>query len=154
MYNGAHAITFKDESTDPVTTKNTWTDWYLIPSTRPVVSQPTASYKYVDIPGRDSSWDLTNYLIGRPTYSDRTGSFSFIVENDHGNWATRKKNLATFFNGRKIYKMILDDDPNYYYEGRFFFKEWQNGDNWSTVVIEYRVKPYKYNVSTGTAVMG
>ena len=153
-YEGAHSITFKDESTNPVTTKNTWTTWYLVPSTRPVVSQPNPNYSYVDIPGKDGSLDFTNYLIGRPTYSDRSGSFSFIIDNDHGDWATRKSQIATFLNGQKELKMILDDDPNYYYIGRFYMKDWSPGDHNSTLTIEYRVRPYKYAVSNGQAVMG
>ena len=41
-------------------------------------------------------------------------------------------------------KMFLEDDPNYYYYGRFFFKEWRSEANFSKVVIEYQVAPYRY----------
>lgn len=144
-----HSLTFVDGNT----TRNTWNNWHLIPSARPVVVQPTAAYKYVDIPGRDGSLDLSNYLIGRPTYSDRSGSFKFYVANDYGDWVGRKAEIAQFLNGAKEMKMVLEDDPHHYYLGRFYMKAWDPGANNSEVTIEYRVKPYKYRASDGGAVM-
>ena len=152
-----HSLIFKDGTT----VRNTWNNWHLIPSTRPVVAQPNPVYKYVDVPGRDGSLDFSDYLIGRPTYTDRSGSFSFYVANEDpntgkgfGNWASRKQDIAQFLNGKKTLKLTLEDDINYYYLGRFYMKDWQPGENFSTVVIEYRVKPYKYRESDNKAVIG
>lgn len=152
-----HSLIFKDGSI----TRNTWNHWHLIPSAQPVVAQPTVNYKYVDIPGRDGSLDFSDYLIGRPTYGDRSGSFSFYVANEdpqtgksYGTWANRKQEIAQFLDGRKLLKMVLEDDMNYYYVGRFFLKDWSPGANFSQVTIEYRVKPYKYRESDGQAVIG
>lgn len=125
---------------------NTWDNWHLIPSARPVVAQPTPVYTYVDIPGKDGSMDLSDYLVGRPTYSDRTGSFEFYVANDYGNWASRRAEMASFLNGRKM-KVYLEDEPQYYYEGRFWFKQWTPDASHSKVTIEYRLKPYRYHAS-------
>ena len=122
---------------------NTWDNWHLIPSTRPTLAQPTPAYTYVEIPGADGSMDITDYLIGRPTYSDRQGTFEFYVANDYGNWAARRAEISAFLNGRKM-KLYLEDDPQYYYEGRFFFKQWTPDASHSKVTIEYRVKPYRY----------
>ena len=122
---------------------NTWDNWHLIPSSRPVLAQPTPAYTFVEIPGADGSMDITDYLIGRPTYSDRQGTFEFYVENDFGNWASRREEIAGFLDGRKM-KLYLEDEPQYYYEGRFFFKQWIPDASHSKVTIEYRVKPYRY----------
>ena len=129
---------------------NTWDNWHLIPDGRPVVAQPNPVYTYVDIPGADGSMDLTDYLVGRPTYSDRTGTFEFYVANDYGNWASRRAEIAAFLNGKKM-KVYLEDEPQYYYEGRFFFKGWSPGASHSKVTIEYRLKPYRYLVNGGEA---
>lgn len=152
-----HSLIFKDGTI----VRNTWNNWHLIPSTRPVVAQPNPVYKYVDVPGRDGSLDFSDYLIGRPTYTDRSGSFSFYVANEDpstgqgfGNWASRKQDIAQFLDGRKLLKLTLEDDINYYYLGRFYMKDWQPGENFSMVVIEYRVKPYKYRESDNKAVIG
>ena len=152
-----HSLIFKDGND----TRNTWNNWHLIPSSRPVVVPPTPTYKYVDIPGRDGSLDFSDYLIGRPTYGDRSGSFTFYVANEdpntgrgYGNWASRKQEIAQFLDGKKILKMTLEDDINHYYVGRFYLKDWNSGEHNSQVVIEYRVKPYKYRESDGQAVIG
>lgn len=156
-----HSLSFKYEENGVTVNRNTWSNWHLIPSSRPVVAQPAANYKYVDIPGRDGSLDLSDYLVGRPTYSDRSGSFTFYVANEdpetgkkYGNWVSRKQEIAQFLDGRRIMKMTLEDDMSYYYLGRFFLKEWASGENFSQVTIEYRVKPYKYKEGDGQAVIG
>lgn len=135
-----------------LTIKNTWRDWHLVPSSRPTMPEPNPTYKYVDIPGRDGSLDLSNYLIGRPTYSDLSGSFSFYVAQEdpytarpfNKNWIELKDELALFFNAQTIMKMFLEEDDQHYYEGRFYFKGWQTNSDFSQVTIEYRVKPEKY----------
>lgn len=134
-----HSLIFQDGNIRV----NTWDNWRLIPSSRPTLVQPTPVYKYVEIPGRDGTLDTTDYLIGRPTYSDRKGQFEFYVYNDGTNWANRRAQIASFLTGKKM-KMFLEDDPNYYYYGRFFFKEWRSEANFSKVVIEYQVAPYRY----------
>ena len=45
-----HSLIFQYDSNGSVATRNTWDNWHLIPSTRPVVSQPTVNYKFVDPP--------------------------------------------------------------------------------------------------------
>lgn len=121
---------------------NTWNKWHLIPTTRPVVVQPTQTYNYVEIPGRTGALDITDYLFKGPTYSDRIGSFEFYVADNV--FANRKMELAKFFDGSKIMKMMLEDDPKYYYRGRFFFKQWTPEATYSRVTIEYRLEPYRY----------
>ena len=144
-----HSLVFIDGTKS----RNTWDNWHLIPSSRPVVSRPNPTYKYVDIPGRDGSLDLTEYLVGGPTYSDCSGSFEFLVANDYGDWMDRKTEIASFLDGKKRIRMILEDDPKYYYLGRFYLKTWSPGDNFSTVTIEYRVEPYKYSNDNGKKVI-
>lgn len=150
-----HSLTFQHGNTRI----NTWDNWRLIPSSLPVIVQPTPVFKYVDIPGRDGSLDTTDYLIGRPTYSDRKGSIEFIVANtvgntqfygsakdrakSIGNWENRRTQIAAFLDGRKL-KVFLEDDPQHYYYGRVFFKEWRSDAQFSKVVIEYQFDPYKY----------
>lgn len=142
-----HSINFIDEND---VAKNTWEDWHLIPVARPVVPQPNPTYTYVEIPGMDGSLDFTDYLIGRPTYSDRSGSFEFYVDHrapGYQDWTVTRAALAAFLNGR-VMKMQLEDDPDYYYLGRFLFRAWTPDASYSKVTIEYRVNPYRYLVST------
>lgn len=129
-----HSITFDD--------KNTWDDWHLIPSSRPTVSMPEVKTKYIDLPGANGSLDLTSFLTGRPLYSPRTGNFEFIVMNDYGNWIDRYSEIANYLHGQ-VRKMFLEDDEEFYYEGRFTVDKWQSGTHNSSVTISYNVYPYK-----------
>lgn len=145
-----HSLTFEVGSANGATFKkryNTWNNWHLIPTTRPVVAQPNPNYTYVDIPGADGSLDITDYLIGRPTYSDRTGSFDFYVANGYGDWSARRTEIASILNGQ-IMKMYLEDEKeSYYYEGRFYLRAWTPDASYSKVTIEYRLKPYRYQAN-------
>ena len=129
-----HSITIGD--------KNTWDDWHLVPTSRPTFKMPSVKTNYVEIPGGDGVIDLTTALTGRPVYSNRQGSFEFLVLNDYGYWANRYSEIANYLAGKE-FRAILDDDPEFYYEGRFSLGEWKSEAQWSKVVINYNVGPYK-----------
>lgn len=147
-----HSITFGDGTLDAkgnFTGKNTWKDWHLIPEKRPIVAQAGVSANYVDIPGRRKGpIDMTEYLTGRVNFGARSGSFTFIVDNDHEYWETIRSNIAEYLHGKRM-KMCLEDDPGFYYEGRFSLNEYQT-ESWnSSVTIDYAVGPYKYYINAG-----
>lgn len=137
-----HSIDFGD--------KNTWESWHLVPTSRPVVAPPKQKTKTVDIPGGSGIVDLSESLTGYPVYSNRTGSFEFIVLNDFYEqvkydtpWHEIYTDIMNHLHGRTM-KMILEDDPDYYYEGRFAVDQW-NSDKWhSKITISYDVGPYKW----------
>ncbi len=129
-----HSITFG--------TKNTWSDWHLIPTTRPVVNPPNVKTRYVEIPGSDGVIDLTTVLCGRPLYENRTGTFEFYVENGFKDWTVLYSEIATYLQGQKI-RMALEDDSTYYYEGRFSVNDWKSDAQRSSIVIDYTIEPYK-----------
>lgn len=133
-----HSITFGD--------KNTWDDWHLVPSSRPVIAPPDVKSKTVDIPGADGELNLTDLLNGRPTYQNRTGSIEFIVVNDYWDWDVAYSTIMNYLQGKSM-KMVLEDDPAYYYEGRFAVSEWRSDKSWSIITIDYNVYPYKKELS-------
>lgn len=112
-----HSITIGD--------KNTWDDWHLIPTSRPLFNPPTVKSNLVEIPGGDGTLDLTTALTGRPTYNNRTGSWTFIVQNGFKDWSALYSEIMVYLHGQK-FKAILEDDPAYYYEGRFSVNQWKS----------------------------
>lgn len=129
-----HSITFGD--------KNTWDDWHLIPSTRPVFNPPMLKSKYIDIPGLNGVLDISELFPGRPVFASRKGSLEFIVPPDHLSWEMAYSNIQLSLHG-KLLRAVLEDDPEYFYEGRFAIKDWAPGKNFSTITIDYNVFPYK-----------
>ena len=130
-----HSITFN--------TFNCYDKWHLIPTERPHIPPPSIKTKTVDIPGGNGVIDLTESLTGYPLYSNREGSFEFYVENGHQDWHVLYEELLDFFNGteRKIY---LEDDPNWFYQGRVWVSDWKTDKFMSTVTLSYSVEPFKY----------
>lgn len=126
--------------------KNTWDDWHLIPATRPLFNPPPVKTKYIEIPGGDGVLDLSTSLAGRPTYGNRTGSWEFYVENDFKDWTVLYSEIMVYLHGQS-FMAILEDDPAYYYEGRFDVNQWKSDKNWSRIVIDYNVGPYKRDVN-------
>lgn len=130
-----HSITFGD--------KNTFDDWHLIPTSRPVIAPPALRSQTVDIPGGFGSLDLSEALAGYPLYDNRTGSIEFAVVNDKwSDWSLGYQTILNYLHGQRM-KMILEDDPSYYYIGRFTVNSWSTGDNYSTITIDYDLYPYK-----------
>lgn len=129
---------------------DTWNDFHLIPSERPFVALPKANTKLVTIPGRVKPIDLTTYLTGHPTYSNRQGSWTFLTDPDYverklGGWIAFDKRLRNLFNGH-IAKIILRDDPSYFYAGELTMGQWKTDMNRSSVGISYNLYPYKKSI--------
>ena len=123
----------------------------MVPDGRPVIAPPTPVTNFIDVPGAIGQLDMSEALTGYPLYGSREGSLSFIVLNDYEgnqNWADRYANLCWHIHGKRL-KMILEDDPGYFYEGRFTVDSWDtpNSNDFSKVTIGYTLDPYKYNVN-------
>ena len=154
-----HSILFKAGTLElengQFTGLDTYEDFHLIPSSRPTIAMPGVETKFVTIPGRDGSLDLSEYLRGgRPAFGDRAGTFEFYVENDfdlQANpeefWMTLYPKLLSELHGKKIKMVLREDDPDFYWEGRVTVDKYEPGDgNHSEVSISYSVGPFKRRI--------
>ncbi len=132
-----HSITFGD--------KNTWEDWHLVPSSRPVFNPPSLKRKILEIPGADGSIDLTESLTGYPVYDNREGSIELIVMNGYAEWYQIYSDIMDYLHGQTM-RAILEDDKEYFYEGCFTVNEWKSNQDYSRIVIDYSVGPYKWYI--------
>lgn len=122
--------------------KNTWDDWHIVPSSRPVFAPPTLKKKALDIPGGNGVIDLSESLTGYPVYNNSEGTFEFIVMNDHLPWQETYSMIMDHLHGKKL-RATLEDDPLYYREGRFTVNDWRSEKDYSRIIIGYSVSPYK-----------
>jgi len=144
-----HSITFGE--------KNTWDDWHLISKVRPSFEAPTPRTKYVEIPGASEKLDFSESLTGYPLYENRTGTFEFTVLNSldevYTPWQELYSEIMEYLNGKRM-RAILEDDPNYFYEGRFAVEKYKAGSSQSeprsTISIKYDVGPYKWTIQDST----
>lgn len=129
--------------------RNTWRHWHLIPSSRPLVNPPNVKAAFIEIPGADGALDLSDTLVGRATYGNRSGSWEFYVDNGYSDWATLYSEIMAYLHGQLL-KAVLEDDPLFYYEGRFSVNQWNSDPYYSRIVIDYNVGPYKmYSITDG-----
>lgn len=141
-------------------TKNTWTDWHLIPTVKPFVTLPTVNEKVVEIPGRNGVIDLTTFLTGSPTYGNRKGSWEFYISNPYylysdkrfvsnasnwNSWSEAYRTIAAYCNGL-LRSVVLEDDPDYSYYGRLKVA-YSPDPKYSKIIINYDLEPYKTKTS-------
>lgn len=127
--------------------KNTWTDWNLIPSSPPMISTPEPYTNYIDIPGRVSGpLDLSEVLTGQVAYQNSEGEWTFISNDYTENRMQKYLELKQFLHGKRL-KISLEEDPNHYYIGRAFVEEPKTGRGPNGYSIKYIVSPLRYNTS-------
>ena len=130
--------------------RNTWDDWHLIPKERPLFNPPSPKYNFMDIPGANGTVDLSDVLSDKyPVYNDRTGSIEFYVMNGYKEWYEAYSDIMNFCHGEKC-KLILEDDPLYYYRGRVSVNAWKSEKDWSKIVLDYQVEPFKFELYGST----
>jgi hypothetical protein len=115
-----------------------------------VFNPPAVKTVYIDIPGANGKIDMTEALAGYPLYDNREGSFEFIVANGYrASWIGGYQKFANWLHGKDL-RCVLDDDPSFYYEGRFSIDNWtsNNDGTWSNVTFNYNVKPFKYSINS------
>lgn len=145
-----HGITIGDT--------HTWRDLYLIPVCRPIVQPPTEKTMTLEVEGMSGVADLSHGLTGYPVFSDREGNWQFYVDTDRwreknnfwgpvGNLAYQdimarlKEKMARPFQTR----IVLDDDPLFYWVGRIWVSEAPSQQyNHTKITLQYRLYPYKY----------
>ncbi len=127
--------------------KHTWEDWGLILKVKPDIAFPETKTKYIDITGGNGQIDLTSLLTYDTKYDNRVGSFVFSSIRPRDHWNTLKSEIANFLHGQRV-KMILDEDPDYYWMGRFTLNEWLSDKKIGELTIDYNLEPYKYEMFT------
>lgn len=127
--------------------RNTWDDWHIVPTSRPSIAPPRLKEHYVDVAGASGKIDLSQALSGYPLYDNRIGSLEFAVLNDYRNWQIAYTDIMTTLNGKKMF-MVYEEDPEYFYIGRWHVKSWITGKNRSTLTLEYDLEPYKRKLHT------
>ena len=133
--------------------KNTWSDWHLIPDGMPLVEPPPIKSNkgdYVDVPGAHGSLDYTGILSGIK-YGDREGSWTFFFDPDYGTTTERYREILSAIHGMKV-KVVLLQDAGVYYVGRIFVNKPEvakDGDSLDSITFDYRLEPFTYPNNDG-----
>ncbi len=109
------------------------------------IGDPAARTHEVTIPGKDGVLDLTDAL-GGVNYENRTITLEFrIIEYTTERFHAANSKMRNALDGRRM-KVILGDDPGYYWLGRCAVDSDRSGKYVSVVKVTIDAEPFKYNV--------
>lgn len=118
-------------------------DFRLILSSK-TIETPNPKTVKVSVEGADGEIDLTEYF-GEPKYENRTLEFVFSSIVPINEFLEQFSEINNAIHGKRV-KIIMDDDPYFYYVGRCSVSAWK----WNGRVVELTVKcdcePYKYKL--------
>lgn len=140
---------------------NTWKDFRLIPTSRPVVAPPEVRTNFVDVPGADGSLDFTEALDEMIHFKNREGEWEFYVchekldEDTNGaysrqqQWAMNFSYLMNVIHGRRNSIILMDEwaeggGNNRLYVGRTFVDGLKSDPSHSIITISYILLPHRY----------
>lgn len=122
---------------------HSYDDLKLILSSKEMGS-PAVKSKKLDIEGSDSALDLTDFF-GEPKYEDVTHKFQFSTIVPYSEFMTLFSTIKNAIHGKKM-RIILDDDPLFYWMGRCYVSGFTNERSIGQVQVECDCEPYKYKL--------
>lgn len=109
------------------------------------LAAPKVKTVKIEIEGADSALDLTEFF-GEPNYDDVTHKFQFSTIVPQSDFLTLFSTIKNAIHGQKL-RIILDDDPEYYYFGRCIVSSFTSAKGIGTVSIEADCEPWKYRAA-------
>lgn len=109
---------------------------------------PPVNENIITIPGMSGGIDATEVATGYPTYGMRTGAkFIFKLYGDWFDFEVVKSQLAEWLHGKKV-KVVMDNDPSYYYICRLELDAKKTTRINSTITISGSMDPMKYEITS------
>lgn len=106
------------------------------------MGSPAVKKNKLDIPGADSAIDQTDFF-GEPKYDDVDHRFTFTSILPHSAFLDQHSRIKNAIHGKRL-KIILDDDPAFFYVGRCDVSGFTSEKGVGTVVVTCDCNPYKY----------
>lgn len=144
-YSKEHGTTFINVRTGE--SRHTYRDFGLFPSEVNMPDPPGVQTNFIEVPGMDGTLDATESLDGTVHYDDRDYAQKYLDIIGRSKMHTRYSALQNFLHGKQM-RMILDDDPEWYYIGRFEMGDPAPKDFLNTVNIKATLRPFKYAINS------
>ena len=112
------------------------------------IGSPKVKIKKLDIEGADSSLDYTDFF-GEPKYEDLTHKVQFETIEPQSEFLTQFSRIKNAVHGKKD-RIILDDDPSFFYKGRCSVSSFTTEKGVGRITIECDCEPYKYKLNKTT----
>lgn len=115
------------------------------------IGSPEVKVRKIDIEGADSSLDYTDFF-GEPKYEDVIHKFEFSFKAPQDDLLYQYSQIKNAIHGKKM-RIILDDDPLYYYLGRVSVSSLTTERGIGLLRIECDCEPWKYHLQETVSII-
>lgn len=112
------------------------------------IGSPEVKRMIIEVEGADGTLDYTDFF-GEPKYNDVTHKFPFATIVPKGEFLSHYSQVKNALHGKKM-RIILDDEPDFFYVGRIFVQAFSSDKTIGYITIEAECEPYKYKLAKTT----
>ena len=105
------------------------------------MASPAVKVRKIEIEGADSSLDYTDFF-GEAKYEDFVQKFEFTTTVPQSEFLSLYSTIKNALHGKKM-RIVLDDDPLFYYLGRVTVQPFTTDRGIGLVSVECDCEPYK-----------
>lgn len=109
------------------------------------IGAPEIKRQTIDIAGSDGELDFTDFF-GEPKFANVQHQFTFESIRPRNEQLSQYTDLKNKLHGKKG-RIILDDDPSFFYLGRCSVSKYTNEKNIGKITITCDCEPYKYKLT-------
>ena len=126
---------------------HSYRDLYLL-MTGKEIGAPEVKRHTINIEGADGELDYTDYF-GEPKYMNAQHRFTFESIQPRNEQLSQFADIKNKIHGKKG-RIILDDDPSFFYVGRCSVSKYTNEKNIGKITVDCDCEPYKYRLEKTT----
>jgi phage-related protein len=109
------------------------------------IGAPEIKRQTIDVAGSDGELDFTDFF-GEPKYGNAQHQFTFESIRPRNEQLSQYTDLKNKLHGKKG-RIILDDDPSFFYVGRCTVSKYTNEKNIGKITVTCDCEPYKYKLT-------
>lgn len=123
---------------------HSYSDLHLL-MTGKEIGAPEVKRQTIPIEGADGELDFTDFF-GEPKYMNAQHRFEFESIQPRNEQLQQFTDIKNAIHGKKG-RIILDDDPSFFYVGRCFVSKYTNEKNIGKISVDCDCEPYKYKLA-------
>ncbi len=108
------------------------------------IGAPEIKRQTINIEGADGELDYTDFF-GEPKYTNVQHQFTFESIQPRNDQLSQFTDIKNKIHGKKG-RIILDDDPSFFYVGRCSVSKYTNEKNIGKITVTCDCEPYKYKM--------
>ncbi len=130
---------------------HTHKDWGLAIGNNNCIGEPEQETYYLDVPGADGFLDYSEALTGRPVFKKRTIEITLGGKMERGRWTAFVSDIRILLHGKRV-RIVFDDFPGYYWEGRALVTDFDRTRELGTFKLTIpQADPYGYSLNDNSS---